>query len=237
MYSFTTHVRYSEVDEHYQLTTSAMMNHLQDVAVAHTQSTSQNLQHLAQVGRAWFVGSWNIEVLRRPQLSDQIVVSTWATKLHGFFANRNFLIATPDGQSLIQAESTWLFVDLATTKPLRPEPQNWEPYHDPADTPLKLAHATQRRLSFNTPAEKHLQLQVQPHMLDSNHHVNNTQYIDLACLASNFENPAHIEVQYKQQAVLHDQLVVAVHPLEDGYGVSIKNSDGATFALVQLEAH
>ena len=77
---------------------------------------------------------------------------------------------------------------------------------------------------------------VRPHNLDTNHHVNNAQFISLAgeCLPKNF-TVRRMRAEYKQQAHLGDVL----HPLraetENGCFISLNDEKGQPYVVVEFQ--
>ena len=76
---------------------------------------------------------------------------------------------------------------------------------------------------------------VRQYHLDSNHHVNNAQYIRL----SQEYIPADFQVQrlraeYKRQAVLGDQIFPMVSKTEDSYVVTLCNEEKEPYAVVEF---
>lgn len=234
MFSFQSTVRYSECDEHYQLSTLGLMNYMQDCGVSHTQSTEVDIAHLLNTHKAWYVTSWNIEIYRLPKLSDKLTISTWATGLHGFFASRNFTVEGTDGTRFAQADSTWILMDTTTGRPVHPDEHEWQPYEAGADKPLAMARPTRNRLKFAGTPTKALTTEVLPPFLDANHHVNNAYYIELALLASKIEHPSHIDVVYRQAAGLGDTIVCDCYPGKTSTGVTLHAPDNTVYAMVEL---
>ncbi len=73
------------------------------------------------------------------------------------------------------------------------------------------------------------------HHLDTNHHVNNAQYVEIAREA--LDTPVdvrRIQVQYKRAAVLGDTIVPVVHAEKDGVAVRLTDGADADFAIVKL---
>ena len=71
--------------------------------------------------------------------------------------------------------------------------------------------------------------------LDTNHHVNNGQYIRMAeeYLPAGFE-ASRLVVEYRQQAHLHDVIVPYVHQEENRVAVSLCDEEGKPYALLNL---
>ena len=73
------------------------------------------------------------------------------------------------------------------------------------------------------------------HQIDTNHHVNNAQYVDIAreILPEGLEI-GEIRAEYKKAAVLGDEMVVKAAETEAGYVVSLCGEDDSIFANVEL---
>ena len=82
---------------------------------------------------------------------------------------------------------------------------------------------------------------VNPHHLDTNHHVNNAQYVRMAAdyLPESFEI-GQMRVEYRKQALLHDVLLpyVVKRTAESGeelYTVSLQDEEGKAYANVEFK--
>ncbi|HCI85095.1 MAG TPA: acyl-[acyl-carrier-protein] thioesterase, partial [Lachnospiraceae bacterium] len=71
--------------------------------------------------------------------------------------------------------------------------------------------------------------------LDTNHHVNNAQYVAMAmeCLPRGIK-PVELLVEYKKQAYLGDIITPVVQRTEDGYAISLRASGGDPYANLRL---
>lgn len=76
---------------------------------------------------------------------------------------------------------------------------------------------------------------VQKHHLDTNHHVNNCQYIQMAedYLPEGFY-VGQMRAEYKQQAKLHDVIFPAVHREEGKVLVLLNDESGKPYAVVEF---
>ena len=72
--------------------------------------------------------------------------------------------------------------------------------------------------------------------LDTNHHVNNSQYISMAqeYLPKDFK-VGQIRVEYKTQAKLHDEIVPLVYGAEETCTVSLCNGEKNPFAVLEFK--
>ena len=76
---------------------------------------------------------------------------------------------------------------------------------------------------------------VKPHHLDTNHHVNNGQYVSMArdCFREDF-TIRQLRVEYKRQALLGDQIIPCLAAEGDRYVVSLNNPDSQPYAVVEF---
>ena len=73
------------------------------------------------------------------------------------------------------------------------------------------------------------------HHIDTNHHVNNAQYVEIAreVLPSEIE-VGELRVEYKKAAVCGDVVYPHVSRTDEGYTVSLCDEQGAAYAVIWL---
>ena len=237
MYSFHGKVRYSECDEYGNITIPALINYLQDCSTFHTESLGHGVAFLAEHHFAWFIMAWQISIERLPRYCEHITVSTWCYGLSATSAKRNFTIVGEDGSTLVSADSLWVTVDTNTGLPIR-VPKGEDVYLTD-DEPLHMPR-TQRKLKLTGEGMRHDPIVVTEQHLDSNHHVNNAQYITMAdriirVLDPNF-NLGTILVQYRHPAQLGDTLYPILYDEGASYAVDLCDEDGSRYCAVRMLA-
>lgn len=76
---------------------------------------------------------------------------------------------------------------------------------------------------------------VQEYHLDTNHHMNNGQYVRMARAALEREiTVRELRVEYRKQAMLGDQITPVIYETEEYCMVSLNGEDGKPYAVVQL---
>lgn len=240
MYSFSSHVRYSECDEHARLGIVALMNYLQDTSTFHTESLGLGIEHMAKHHFAWLLAAWQIEIDRLPSFCEPITVSTWCYEMKRTFALRNYVVSGPDGIPFVRADSIWFTFGLDEGRPIR-IPDSEDAYL--SDEPRLDMPPTKRKLSATGPWREGSPITVSEQHLDTNRHVNNAQYVLMALDSLEMEvEPHRICVQYLRQAVLGDVLVPHIHEDEGSWTVELvgpaeaKDSDLGPYAIILLEA-
>lgn len=236
MYTFDSRVRYSETDPQGRMSLEAVIDYLQDCSTFQSEDLGVGLSFMAQHHVAWIVNYWQIDILRMPVLGEPIRIGTSPYELKGFMGLRNFMIENQDGTRLVNANSVWSLFNLEEGRAVRVLPEMAAAYElyprfDMEYLPRKV----------RTPAEGGRAMEpirVSEAMLDSNHHVNNGQYIRLA--AAYLPEGSIVRrfvVEYKRQALLGDNIYPVCYD-GDPFTVALNalNTDGTTtpYAIVQI---
>lgn len=234
MYSFESRVRYSELDDDKQLSLTGVINYLQDCSTFQSEDLQVGIDYLDRERKAWWLSSWQIVIERYPVLGEQIVISTWPYDFKGIYGYRNFTICDPAGNYLVKANSVWFMYDWEAKRPVRVEESDIRAYGPGQHEKLDMEYAP-RRIALPESYEEGLPIVVAHHHIDTNHHVNNAQYVELAREAL----PEHIRirelrVEYKTAAVLGDVICPRIYSREDGYTVALCSREGSPYAVVWL---
>ena len=202
MYSFESRIRYSETDAEGYLKLSSLIDYFQDCCTFQTDSIGQGVDVVKARGLAWVVSSWQIHLTRLPRMGEGVRICTMPYDLHGFFGLREFAMVTREGEKLSTAHSVWVNLNMATGLPQRLTPVDTEGYV----MEERLGEDFGPRKIFLPEGFEALEpFEIFRHHLDSNHHVNNARYVDMAQEYLEGNRPiAEIRVEYKQQGHLGD---------------------------------
>lgn len=233
MYTFESRVRYSETDESGRLSVTGIMNYLQDCSTFQSEDLHMGIRYLKDKKRAWWLNSWQILVDRYPRLGERIRISTWPYGFKGIFGYRNFTICDEDGEYLVRADSCWFFYDLEKNTPVRVAKEEIRGYGE-GEPALTLPPAP-RKILLPAEYEEREPIVAAHHHLDTNHHVNNAQYVEIAreLLPAGF-CIGELRAEYKNAAVLGDVMLPRVSMTPDGYVVSLRGEDEKVYANIWL---
>lgn len=234
MYQFQSRIRYSEIGENEELTLESLLDYFQDCSIFHSEDIGLGLSYLSEIHQAWMLSAWQICVNRYPRLCEEIIIGTAPYDFKGFLGFRNFEMKTTDGEVLAYANSIWTLMDAERMLPAKPDQNMLDGYvlgekYDMEYAPRKIS------LPANAmPAESFL---VRPHHLDTNHHVNNGQYVRMAMdfIPKDFF-VTQLRAEYKEQAVLDDCVYPLVAKNKDAtiYTVSLNNENERPYCIVEL---
>lgn len=233
MYQFDSRVRYSETDERGCLSVTGMINYLQDCSTFQSEDIGLGVSYLKEHHQAWWLSSWQIIIDREPVLGERIVMSTWPYEYKGIYAYRNFTIQDQEGRYLVRANSIWFLFDTQAGRPVRVTEADIRGY-GAMEERLSMDYAP-RRILIPAEYEKREPVLVMKHHIDTNHHVNNAQYVEIAreLLPDNFRI-GEIRVEYKTAAVMGDYIMPRVSKIPEGYVAALCKEDGTPYAVVWL---
>lgn len=232
MYKTEGHVRYSECASDNKIKIPAIINYFQDCTTENSESKGVGYAYLKEKKRAWIINSWQVFINRRPEVSEKIEVSTWATGFKGVFGPRDFQMQASDGETLACAHSLWVYVDTETGKPVKPDEEDLHAYE--VEEPLDVAGFS-RKIKMPEGAVVVDTIPVHKYHIDTNCHMNNAKYVELACevLPEDFEVTA-LRVEYKKAAVLGNKIVLKTVREEERIFVDLCDEDGNSYAIVEF---
>ncbi len=235
MYTFNSRIRYSETDERGALSLLGVVNYMQDCSTFQSEDARVGLNYLGENKKAWLLASWQLCIQRYPKLGEHIAVSTWPNRVKGIYGYRNFQIKDEAENSLVKAASVWFLYDTEKEVPVRVMPEDIAPYGR-EEPPLLMPPAPRRVLIPDTYMTGSPIL-VAGHHIDTNHHVNNAMYVEMAREALPGELLVEeLQIDYKKAARLGDVLIPRITGNEDGsWTVILAGESGEACAAVWLK--
>lgn len=231
MYSFESRVRYSEIDNKGKLNLGALINYFQDCSNFQSDLINQGVEELATRGRSWFLCSWHIEIDELPKSGENISVSTWPTSFKGLYGSRNYCIKNENGM-IVKASSIWALMDMETYHPAKITEEDIAGYViEPALDMPKVS----RKIKVEAEGEAKEQFRVRKMNLDTNNHVNNGQYIQMAMeyLPEDCQ-VVGIRVEYRKAAMYNDVIVPKVYFKDEIYTITLNDVEDNIYATIQF---
>lgn len=231
MYSFKSRVRYSEVAQDSKLSIPSMINYLQDCSTFQSEELGKGVEYLKEKHLAWLLAAWTIDIIRLPDMCEEIEICTWAYHFRSVYGYRNFCIKDMEGNYLVKADSLWFCFDTRKQLPKKVDIEDVEVYMD-GEVALDM-----RKREVGTKEEmRDLEpITIGFHHLDTNAHVNNAMYIEIA-MESFKENLdfSQLDIQYKKMAVLGDVIYPQILEKEKDIYFSLNDAQGSPYALIRF---
>ena len=232
MYTMEGRIRYSECGVDKKATLTSIINYFQDCTSENSERLGVGVAYLKEKKRAWILNTWHVVVNRYPEIGEKIEVSTWATGFKGVFGPREFCMKTKDGEVLATANTLWVYVDTETGRPSKPEEEEKEIY---GVEPSLQMEAVSRKIKF--PEETTLvdTFAVHRYHIDTNNHVNNSQYIQMATevLPEGFIVKG-LRVEYKKAAVYGDEMKLRYARQGDNIVAALCDAENLPYAIIEF---
>ncbi len=231
-YTFTGRVRYSETDTDERLTLPAITDYFQDCGTFQSEELGLGVKYLQESRMAWMLSAWQIVVEEYPRLGDEITIGTFPYGFKGFMGYRNYFMDMADGRRAAYANAIWTLLNIDTMKPVRATPEMLEKYVLSERLPMEYAP---RKIAGDMSGRWEEAFTVQRQHLDSNHHVNNAQYVKMAVSYIPEELDVYqMRVEYKKQALLGDVIHPNTEKRDNRYIVSLCGNDKEPYAVVEF---
>lgn len=233
IYTFDSRIRYSEIDHHGTITLPGIINYFQDCSTFQSEDIGAGLEVLREKKRAWLLSYWQVVVERYPALGEKVTVGTFAYGFRGLFGERNFFMKDADGNQIACANSLWVFMDIEKGRPTRPEESDIAPY---GTEPRLDMEYEGRKISLPEQMEDLPSFPVRKYHIDTNEHVNNCQYVQMALEVLPRDLQVHqLRVDYKKSAVLGDQVYPRMAKDEERMVVELCDGEGNVYAAIELK--
>lgn len=235
MYTYNTRVGFSQVDTERLLKMESLTALFQDVTCFQGEEIGVGFDYLEPKEQAWILNSWQIEVKRFPKFNEKITIGTFPTSFKSFIGTRNFVVKDEDNEVIVMANSIWTFMDMKKMRPVKVEEEFMKKYV--LEEALPMEYSARKILLPETEEwiviEKE-PIKVQEHYLDSNMHVNNGQYVQIA---GGFVNKRikynQMRVEYRNQARLGDVIIPVVYEKESACIVALCNVEKKPYAVIE----
>lgn len=234
MYNYQTRIRYSELDETGYLKTESLLDYFQDCSTFHSEDIGLGVNYLKEQHMVWVLSSWQIVIERYPALGERVTVGTAPYSFRGFIGYRNFLMEDEKGKRIACANTVWSLIDTESGRPVRATEEMLEKYV--VEPKLDMEYAP-RKITVPEGAAAGEEVIIKPHHLDTNHHVNNGQYVRIAMDALEKKEPVRqLRAEYRKQVFLNDVLIPYIVQTKTGtYVVTLKDKEDDICCVVELQ--
>lgn len=234
MFYLKRRVGFSEISTDYKIKTTKLLDYFQDVTIRQSEELNIGVKPLRERGMCWVLSSWQIDVLRYPELDEEVQIGTAPYEFKGFMGSRNFILKSASGEVLARANSLWSFVDVEKMTLTRVPQDVMDAYV--LEEKLEMDYLP-RKIKLPPEMEKQTDIEVKYHNIDVNGHVNNAQYIAMAeDLICEGRRAKQIRAEYRASALYGDTIVPYTYYDEENklYLVSLANTEGKPYVIVEI---
>lgn len=235
MYTFDSRIRFSESDSRGYLPLTGLLNYFQDASTFQSEDLGRGLAYTKAHNLVWVLSAWQIVVERYPKLGEKVTIGTFPYDFKAFIGLRNFCMMDENGEYLAKANSVWSLLSTENGKPVQPSEELLSAYE--LEEKLDMEYAP-RKIPVPGSGRVVDMVMVKKQHLDTNHHVNNGQYVAMAqqYLPENY-TVNKLRVEYRKQAMLGDEITPWVSEEDGAYKVAINNEEDAAYAVLLFETN
>ncbi len=232
MYSFQSRVRFSEVGDNGKMKLNSVINYFQDCSTFHTEDLGMGIPYLEGKNKVWLLSAWQVVINRYADLCENIIIGTWPYDFKGIFGYRNYTMRNSEGELLAYANSVWISMDTQLGKPVRITDDMCKLYT--LEKKLDMEYAP-RKIDIPRECNSFEPFPVRTYHIDTNNHVNNGQYIQMAkeFIPEGFQI-RQMRAEYKKAAVLGDIIIPMVHKDGDKYTVLLSDYEKKPYVAVEF---
>jgi len=230
-YTMERHITDTDSDLERRQRLSSMFEMFQDIAAFHASNLGADVNWLYdELDVAWILMRIRVEVDRYPVLSQSLMVETWPQKPRALY-ERDYMIRSMEGESLVRASSTWVIMNLTTREIKR------DMFLDYFGLEMKKERALGGGVGRLKPMDGAgfvYEKEIKFSDVDYNNHVNNARYVDYIMDCFSFEEHKArevkaIEVHYINEIGPGDAIRLRCKDMEGGasYVDGVRAADDA----------
>ena len=222
-------ITFSDIDENNKLSNKGILRIMQEIAGLHSSSLGYGLNDAPKTGFAWLLLNWKLRVFSRPKWEETLTVNTWSKSMNPLFAYRDIEIFDNKNNLVAIGSSKWILFDINKQSlcKIPNEVKEVFPSIDKSVFEEKFVEKLKEPENSNFIYE----YTIQRRDIDTNHHVNNLNYLDYAYevlpedvyLNTSFSN---VEIMYKHESKLGDTIsVFHSYAQENEHIITIKDKE------------
>ncbi len=238
IYTIKYKVTFDDVDQNLNIKNISLMKYLVDAAGMHSESVGYGLTSMDKTNIVFLLLGWNVKILKRPKLLDEITVKTWAESLIHSLSIRNYEIYEKD-ELVALASTKWIMVNYKDHSIMPVTQDVLDAY---TSVPRSVFDVPIPKLSLPTNITNSYKYTIKRRDIDSNLHVNNLKYLELALEALSDDDYSRskfseICINYKNECKLGHDVVCNYEKIsDDEHLIAIQSQDlSKIHAIIRLK--
>jgi len=177
-YTCTREIDYYDTDRFGNMKISAIMRHCAVAGDEHCVEHGFNHKFFIKHDASFVLSRINIDILKYPEYNDTVIVKTWQSDISGPFYQRIVLFYDTSDNLLLEYVSSWLLVTISTRRIIKPATFKHNlPVHIEEKFQLKKTDKLKAQEGYRKVYSRY----IGESSIDTNGHLNNAVYADIAC--------------------------------------------------------
>ena len=226
IYQQEAYIGMEDAEQGALLKNRAILRNFEDAATAISDRLGYGLPQIETTRCTWILLNWQLQVLRRPRITEKLTVRTWVRSIHRIYSCRDFELVSGEEVCAV-GSSRWTYWNIDTARPERITDRIAEDYgiEEKAVFPEDFS-----RIPEPDRFEHICEIPVRRSHIDINGHTHNLFYMDFALDALPEEafpsgSPGFVSIAYKKETRRGDRLLCGYHRDGDTHVVSVRSGD------------
>lgn len=218
-----------------KLSTSFLFWQIQDIAWEHAEILGFGFDNLQKEQQFWVLSRLLVKINRRPKWGEKFTVETWPVGIDGLLALRDIRFIDEKGDTIIQATTSWLVLDLQTKRIKKLELDS---------IPLHKERSLDQNAGKVKAAKSEESIVFTPALfneIDVNQHFNSGRYLERIIDSYDFDfhekmELVEFEVNFAKEGIPSDKLGVKKQIIDENNHICsvVRESDGADLIRARL---
>ena len=233
IYEMKRTVRCSQIGEDGLMRNSALVDFLQDCSHKHLHSEPVMSPYFRETDCIMFLISRQLDIVRKPQLDDNVTVRTWCYELNRLYGFRNTVIYDENGEILIKSIAGGCFINSRTMRTTKVPQETIDRVI--LEPKLEDIEYTSRKIILpDCEPQVFEPVRINRCFIDMNHHVNNARYLDMTDeYLPEDAAVKRIRSEYKMPVQRSSIVIPKVYRSADLLTVDLTDPDSKTYAVVE----
>lgn len=237
-YQYHYRIGVTDIDRQAKITNKAILKIFQDIAGMHSESVHLGINDIALTKLSWVILNWKIQVLKRPQYNEEILVTTWIRNTNKITLYRDFEMKNQLGEIVAIGTSKWTLIHIDTKTLMKIPQEAIQAYGE--ENKKVFNENTIEKLEKPKEYDSQIEYKILRRDIDINEHVHNLYYLDMAYEAL----PEHtyyqasfnqVEIYYKLQIKPEDKVTCLYAKKNNAHIVTItSNQEKTLHAIIKL---
>lgn len=205
------------------LEAAALMRHFQETAARHAAHLKVGFDDLRHENIFWALTHIQTEISRWPDMNETVWIETWPRGIEKLYTTRDYRVKDQSGNTIINATSAWIMVDIERKRPVRPSARLSDiPFVPEVKALGNFPETVQEWDEAKETATKERKVVYSD--LDINRHVNNTRYVEWimdAMAPSNQKQLKSLHLRFMHEFLAEETALLKMNP----------NSEKQTFQI------
>ncbi|WP_297631514.1 acyl-ACP thioesterase domain-containing protein [uncultured Clostridium sp.] len=206
-----------DVDCRHYCKFSTLVDYLWDVVIEQSDALGETKEGFVHNDCVWVLLKYDINIYKYPKFKDTVTVSTEVIGYKKVYGYRHYTIKDSDGNLLAEADSIAILIDFNRRRPMKITPDQCEVYglEKELENPPKLDDLiTLENTDFSS---SHIMSYSD---IDSNNHVNNVRYMEMALNSLpkeilNDYDVTNIKVLFKKETTIGNTVSISSQVIQN----------------------